>query len=169
MLNQSHTGRRTAGIVRQFRSFDNNVRMLLINEFSISAGFFMLMPYLAVYLSEKMALAGWAVGLVVGIRNFSQQGMFLVGGTCTDRFGYKKPIMLGCALRAVGFAMLGLGTSLTLLVAGSLVSGFAGALFLPAVRVGIAEAAGPRRLEAFALCNLCNRLGIVVGRCWGWR
>ncbi|MTD54748.1 MFS transporter [Amycolatopsis sp. RM579] len=123
----------------------------------------MLMPYLAVYLSGTVALASWGVGLVLGLRNFSQQGMYLVGGTITDRFGYRAPIIAGCALRVLGFALLGVVTSLPALIIASAATGFAGALFLPAVRIGLAEAAGPRRLEAFALSNVCNRTGILVG------
>ncbi len=50
----------------------------------------MLMPYLASHLSVTLALAGWAVGLVLGVRNFAQQGMFLIGGTLADRRGTSR-------------------------------------------------------------------------------
>ena len=41
-------------------------------------------------------MAAWAVGLVLRVRNFSQQGMFIVGGTLADRLGYKPLIVAGC-------------------------------------------------------------------------
>jgi MFS family permease len=151
------------GALRHFASFDKNVRLLLINQVTINAAYYMLMPYLAVHLSGTVALTGWAVGLVLGLRNFSQQGMYLIGGTITDRVGYRVPIIAGCALRTAGFALLGGVTTLPALLAASAATGFAGALFLPAVRIGLAKAAGPRRLEAFALSHICNRVGIVVG------
>jgi hypothetical protein len=45
--------------------------MLMINQFGINLGFYMLMPYLAGYLAGPLGLAVWAVGLVLGVRNFS--------------------------------------------------------------------------------------------------
>ncbi|WP_439659423.1 MDR family MFS transporter [Lentzea sp. HUAS TT2] len=149
--------------LRQFRSFDRPVRLLLINQFSINVGFYMLMPYLAMHLSGALALTGWAVGLVLGVRNFSQQGMFLIGGTLADRLGYKPLIVAGCALRTAGFAVLGFADSLPALVVASAATGFAGALFNPAVRAYVAHDAGPRRMEAFALFNVFYQTGILVG------
>lgn len=149
--------------LRQFRTFDRPVRLLMLNQFTINVGFYMLMPYLAVHLSGELALAGWAVGLVLGVRNFSQQGMFLIGGTLADRVGYKPLIVAGCALRTVGFAVLGFVDSLPALVIASAATGFAGALFNPAVRAYVAHDAGPRRVEAFALFNVFYQTGILVG------
>ncbi|MEW5535419.1 MFS transporter, partial [Streptomyces virginiae] len=73
------------GTLAQVRSYDRSVRLLMVNQFTINLGFYMLMPYLASHLSGPLGLAGWIVGLVLGVRNFSQQGMFLIGGTLADR------------------------------------------------------------------------------------
>jgi len=158
-----HEGVRADSIVGQFRSFNPAVRWLLVNQFTINASFYMLLPYLALYLSGRLALAGWAVGLILGVRNISQQGMYIVGGTLTERLGYRAPIIAGCALRTAGFAMLGVVTTLPALIAASLATGFAGALFIPAVRVGLAQQSGSRRIDAFALSNICNRTGSLIG------
>ncbi|WP_306334056.1 MFS transporter [Streptomyces sp. KL118A] len=147
----------------QFRSYDRSVQLLLANQFTINLGFYMLMPYLAQHLSGTLGLAGWTVGLVLGVRNFSQQGMFLVGGTLADRFGYKPLIVAGCVLRTVGFATLGLVDSVPALLVASAATGFAGALFNPAVRAYLAADAGERRVEAFALFNVFYQAGILLG------
>nr|WP_202509597.1 MFS transporter [Streptomyces sp. SID5643] len=135
----------------------------MVNQFTINLGFYMLMPYLAAHLSGTLGLAGWMVGLVLGVRNFSQQGMFLVGGTLADRFGYKPLIVAGCVLRTLGFATLGLVDSLPALLAASAATGLAGALFNPAVRAYLAADAGERRVEAFALFNVFYQAGILLG------
>ena len=106
-----------------FRSFDRPSQVLMVNQFTINLGFYMLMPYLSGYLSVELALAGWAVGLILGIRNFSQQGMFLIGGTLADRLGYKPLIVAGCILRTAGFALLATSTSLGALIAASAATG----------------------------------------------
>ncbi|WP_174557515.1 MFS transporter [Nocardia vaccinii] len=149
--------------VTQFRSFDLPARLLMINQFGINLGFYMLMPYLAGYLSGPLGLAAWAVGLVLGVRNFSQQGMFLVGGTLADRLGYKPLIVAGCLLRTAGFGLLVFATSLPAVLIASAATGFAGALFNPAVRAYLAADAGERRLEAFAVFNMFYQAGILAG------
>ncbi|WP_247745713.1 MFS transporter [Streptomyces oryzae] len=135
----------------------------MVNQFTINLGFYMLMPYLAQHLSGSLGLAGWIVGLILGVRNFSQQGMFLVGGTLADRLGYKPMIIAGLVLRIAGFATLGLVESLPALLAASAATGLAGALFNPAVRAYVAADAGERRVEAFALFNVFYQTGILLG------
>lgn len=147
----------------KFRSFDTAARLLMINQFGINLGFYMLMPYLAGYLAGPLGLAGWAVGLVLGVRNFSQQGMFLIGGTLADRLGYKPLIVAGCLLRTGGFALLVFATSLPGVLIASAATGFAGALFNPAVRAYLAADAGARRVEAFAVFNVFYQAGILAG------
>jgi MFS family permease len=148
---------------RQTRSFPPAARMLMANQFAINLAFNMLKPYLAAHLSGELGLAAWAIGLVLGVRNFSQQGMFLIGGTIADRFGYKAPIMAGCLLRTVGFGLLGWVDNLPALIAASAATGFAGALFNPAVRAYLAAEAGERRVDAFATFNVYYQAGMLLG------
>ncbi|WP_438829220.1 MFS transporter [Streptomyces adonidis] len=150
-------------MLTQVRSYERSVQLLMVNQFTINLGFYMLMPYLAAHLSGSLGLAGWLVGLILGVRNFSQQGMFLIGGTLADRLGYKPLIVAGCVLRTVGFATLGLVDSVPALLAASAATGFAGALFNPAVRAYLAADAGERRVEAFALFNVFYQAGILLG------
>ncbi|MBF6053772.1 MFS transporter [Streptomyces eurocidicus] len=135
----------------------------MVNQFTINLGFYMLMPYLAQHLSGNLGMAAWTVGLVLGVRNFSQQGMFFVGGTLADRFGHKPLIVSGLVLRVAGFAVLGLVDTLPALLAASAATGLAGALFNPAVRACLAQDAGERRVEAFALFNVFYQAGILLG------
>ncbi|MEU3482056.1 MFS transporter [Streptomyces sp. NPDC033754] len=152
------------GIWKQSRTFDPAVRLLFLNQLTINLGFYMLMPFLAAHLADGLGMAAWAVGLVLGARNLSQQGMFLVGGALADRLGFKPLIVAGCALRTVGFGALAFAQSLPMLIAASLATGLAGALFNPAVRACLAAEAGEeRRVQAFALFNAYYQAGILLG------
>lgn len=146
-----------------FRSFNRPIRLLLLNQLTINVGFYMLMPYLATYLAGDLGLAAWLVGLILGVRNLSQQGMFFLGGTLADRLGYKPMILTGLALRTVGFGLLGFVDSVGALLVASALTGLAGAFFNPAVRAYLAEEAGEQRVEAFAVFNVFYQTGIVVG------
>lgn len=145
------------------RSFSRPLQMLLVNQFAINLGFYMLMPFLAGHLRGDLGLATWLVGLILGVRNFSQQGLFLLGGTAADRWGYRRTIMAGCGLRTIGFALYGISGSVPALVAASVLTGVAGALFAPAVRAYVGHEAGARRVEAFSVFNVFYQGGILVG------
>ena len=151
------------GTWRQFRSFNGSVRLLVVNQFGINLGFYMLMPYLANHLAGGLGMAAWTVGLVLGVRTLSQQGLFLLGGTLADRLGYKPMIIAGCALRVAGFGLLGVVDTLPSLLVASMATGLAGALFNPAVRAYVAAESGERRVEAFAVFNVFYQAGILIG------
>lgn len=123
----------------------------------------MLMPYLSGYLSSTLGLATWAIGLVLGLRTFSQQGLHVLGGTLADHVGYTAVIAGGCALRMVGFLLFGFADTLSSVLVAALLSGLGGALFAPAARAYLASAAGAQRLEAFALFQVCEGLGACLG------
>ena len=150
-------------MLTRIRSFDRSVQLLLVNQLTINTGFYMLMPYLAGHLSHDLGMAAWTVGLVLGMRNLSQQGLFLIGGTLADRLGYKPVIVAGCVLRTAGFVLLGLVDTLPALLVASAATGFAGALFNPAVRAYLARDAAGRRVEAFAVFNVFYQAGILAG------
>ncbi|GGS35473.1 MFS transporter [Actinokineospora fastidiosa] len=147
-----------------FRSFPLSVRLLLVNQFGVNTGFYLLVPYLATHLAGTLGLSAAVVGIVLGVRTLSQQGLFLIGGTASDRLGPRRVIIAGCALRTVGFGLFALGESVPVLLAAAVLSGVAGALFNPAVRAYVAVAATEeRRAEAFALFNVFAQAGALVG------
>ncbi|CAM3432296.1 MFS transporter [Occultella aeris] len=145
------------------RSFSRPVQVLVLNQFGVNLGFYLLLPFLAAYLTESIGLTLAAVGLVLGARNLAQQGLFLVGGICADRIGSRPMILAGCLLRVIGFGMFALTENLWGLLAAALLSGVAGALFNPAVRSYVATASQGRTAEAFAWFALAGNAGMFVG------
>lgn len=146
-----------------FRQLSTPARLLVLNQFGINVGFYMLLPFLASYMSGELGYGAAIVGLVLGLRNLSQQGMFLVGGTAADRIGCRPMIVLGCALRVVAFGLFAVLTSLPGLVAAVVLTGLAGAFFNPAVRTYLMHEAGERRAEAFSVFNVFAHAGTLVG------
>lgn len=150
------------------------VKLLLLSMVLFNIGFYLVVPFLAVHLSEDLGFAAWIVGLVLGLRMFSQQGMFFIGGSLADRFGKRPIILLGIAVRVVGFLMLGLAESMVGVITGILLVGFAAALFAPAVESANAEygrelevSGVMRRTDLFAVEQMCSRLGTVIGPALG--
>lgn len=140
-------------------------RVLVLNGFTFNLGFYMLLPYLADHLQRNLGLSPWHVGLVIGLRVLSQQGMFLVGGTLGDYLGYKRLILLGCLVRVAGFVLLGIAANLPLLLLGAFLTGFAGALFTPSSNAYLAHEAPDqvRRDRIFAMQNWTSETGMFLG------
>ncbi|TWG08515.1 MFS transporter [Saccharopolyspora dendranthemae] len=149
--------------LRLIRSYPLAVQVLLVNQLGVNTGFYLLIPYLAGYLGHDLGLSAAVVGVILGVRNLSQQGLFLVGGTAADRLGARHVIIAGCALRAAGFGLFAFGSSVPVLLGASVLSGLAGALFNPAVRAYLAQEAGDRRAEAFSLFNVFANTGMLLG------
>ncbi|MDQ8702633.1 MFS transporter [Streptomyces sp. LHD-70] len=149
--------------LREMRAFPLAIRLLLVNQLGVNTGFYLLVPYLALHLGDDLGLSAAVVGIVLGVRNLSQQGLFLIGGSAADRLGARGVIIAGCALRTVGFGLFALGDGLPVLLAASVLSGLAGALFNPAVRAYLALEAGERKAEAFALFNVFATTGALIG------
>ncbi|MCK9910981.1 MFS transporter, partial [Microbacteriaceae bacterium K1510] len=78
---------------------------------------------------------GWTLamaGLVLGVRQFSQQGLAFLGGAVADKFGYKGTMILGMCLRAIGFAAFAFCTETWHFFVAAALSGLGGSLFEPA-------------------------------------
>ncbi len=137
-------------------------RLLVVNQFGVCVGFYMIIPFLATYLSD-LGFAAAFVGVVLGVRTLSQQGMYLVGGSAADRIGCRPMILIGCGLRAVAFGIFALTASPVGLVVATALTGLAGALFAPAVRTYIVHESPERTAEVFSVFNVSAHAGTLLG------
>ncbi|GAA4905322.1 putative MFS family arabinose efflux permease [Actinomycetospora succinea] len=146
------------------------MRLIVLGQLAFNTGFYLVLPFFALHLTRDLGFGGALVGLLLGLRTFSQQGLFFLGGALADRFGTRPVALTGFVVRIAGFLLLALAAGPVLLVAGTVATGFAAALFSPAVEAELARRAGdlersegPTRSEAFAMFGVAGEVGIVVG------
>ncbi|WP_394432912.1 MDR family MFS transporter [Streptomyces sp. SGAir0957] len=146
------------------------LRLLTTTQLAFNIGFYAVLPYLAAHLTDSLALAGWAVGLVLGLRTFSQQGLFMIGGALTDRFGPRPVVLAGCTLRIAGFVWLAFADTTATVIAAVVLVGFAAALFSPAVEsetareaVAHERATGVPRAQILGLFSAAGQAGAFLG------
>ncbi|WP_405621804.1 MDR family MFS transporter [Streptomyces sp. NBC_00076] len=146
------------------------LRLLILTQLAFNVGFFAVLPFLSEHLGQAVGMAGWLVGLVLGLRTFSQQGLFVVGGALADRYGIRPVVLAGCALRIAGFAWLGFAERTWTVIGAVLLIGFAAALFSPAVESEVArqavaweDAGGGPRTRVLALFTVAGQAGAFVG------
>ncbi|MGW2046023.1 MDR family MFS transporter [Streptomyces sp. NPDC001858] len=146
------------------------LRLLILTQLAFNIGFFAVLPFLAEHLGGAVGMAGWLVGFVLGLRTFSQQGLFVVGGALADRYGVRPVVLAGCVLRIAGFGWLGYAGQVWTVVGAVLLIGFAAALFSPAVESEVArqavvheESGGGSRTRVLALFTVAGQAGAFVG------
>ncbi|MFC9910189.1 MDR family MFS transporter [Streptomyces sp. NPDC127197] len=146
------------------------LRLLILTQLAFNIGFYAVLPFLSEHLGQAIGMAGWLVGFVLGLRTFSQQGLFVVGGALADRYGIRPVVLAGCALRIAGFAWLGHAEQTWSVIGSVLLIGFAAALFSPAVESEVArqavlweEESGGSRTRVLALFTVAGQAGAFVG------
>ncbi|MFJ8588280.1 MDR family MFS transporter [Streptomyces sp. NPDC093595] len=146
------------------------LRLLILTQLAFNVGFFAVLPFLTGHLGTAVGMAGWTVGFVLGLRTFSQQGLFVVGGWLVDRYGVRPVVLAGCALRIAGFAWLGYAEAAWTVTGAVLLIGFAAALFSPAVESEVArqavaweEEGHGSRTRVLALFSAAGQAGAFVG------
>ncbi|GGX29824.1 MDR family MFS transporter [Streptomyces lomondensis] len=155
---------------RLWKDLSPLLRLLILTQLAFNIGFYAVLPFLAEHLGTAIGMAGWLVGFVLGLRTFSQQGLFVVGGWLVDRWGVRPVVLAGCVLRIAGFAWLGYAEASGAVIGAVLVIGFAAALFSPAVESEVARQAvvweeerhGPRT-RVLALFSVAGQAGAFVG------
>ncbi|AJE38974.1 MDR family MFS transporter [Streptomyces nodosus] len=164
------TGRRRPPHKPIWKHLSPLLRLLILTQLAFNIGFFAVLPFLADHLGTAIGMAGWTVGLVLGLRTFSQQGLFVVGGRLIDRYGVRPAVLGGCVLRIAGFLWLGLAKETWAVIGAVLLIGFAAALFSPAVESEVArqavvweEEGNGSRTRVLALFSAAGQAGAFVG------
>ncbi|MEV0171465.1 MFS transporter [Streptomyces sp. NPDC050803] len=145
------------------------LHLLILTQLAFNIGFFAVLPFLAEHLGQAIGMAGWLVGFVLGLRTFSQQGLFVVGGALADRYGIRPVVLAGCVLRIAGFAWLGFAERTWAVIGAVLLIGFAAALFSPAVESEVARQAvvheqeGGSRTRVLSLFTVAGQAGAFLG------
>lgn len=127
-------------------------------------GYSVLVPLVAVHFAALPGFTAASVGIVLAIRQMSQQGLDLMGGMIADRAGARLAIATGCFIRAGGFLVMGFAASMPLLIAGAIISGLGGAFFDAATTASLAELAPPEgRQRAYAIAATMSSIGLLLG------
>ena len=146
-----------------------SVSLLLPTQLVFNIGFYAVVPFLALVMTENLGLGAAAVGLVLGARTFSQQGMFLLGGVIADHWGPRRSILTGCVIRAAGYLGLATSDAFWPFLLSAVLTGIGGAFFSPAVEglIGALDraraATGTPRRNLFAWFVLFGEIGAVTG------
>ncbi|WP_034386469.1 MFS transporter [Deinococcus sp. YIM 77859] len=137
---------------------------LITANFLMWGGFFAVIPLVTVHFVDGLGWAASSVGLVLGVRQLTQQGLTVFGGAWADSLGPKPLILGGCLIRTLGFGWMGFADTLPVLLAASVLAGLGGGLFdAPKSAAIAAVTASEHRARMFSLTSISGNLGMVTG------
>ena len=127
-------------------------------------GFFMMMPLLAVHITDDLALGATIAGMVLAVRQFVQFGLGLFAAALSDLAGYRLMMMLGMLIRAAGFFWLAFASDVLTLILSASVSAIGGAFFDSSGKAALASLSkGYKRETIFSLNGTIGNLGMSTG------
>jgi MFS transporter, DHA1 family, multidrug resistance protein len=137
---------------------------LLVDNLLMWGGFFMIIPLVSVHYVKDLGWTASLVGIVLAVRQFSQQGITVFSGALADRFGAKGLILLGLLVRALGFASMAWAETFPLLLGSAFLAGLGGALFdspKSAAMAALSDESSRRRM--FAVQGVSGNVGMALG------
>jgi DHA1 family multidrug resistance protein-like MFS transporter len=155
-------------VPRRLPQWQRGVWVLLADQVLMNVGFFMLFPLLTVHLTRDLGFDATSVGLVFAARNLVQQGAAPLGGSLSDRVGYKPIIVAGFGVRAAGFLLFALSHDVLGVIGGALITAVGGALFDSPSRASLAYLTPDKdRQHVYSAMGSASWLGQVVGPLMG--
>jgi DHA1 family multidrug resistance protein-like MFS transporter len=128
----------------------------------MNMGFYALIPYLSLYLTDSFAWTMALAGFLLGVRQLSQQGLTFLGGLIADRIGLKRTLVSGVLIRGIGFFSFGFCTEVWQFFAAAVISGLGGALFEPSFQAAYARLTPVEHRKAlFSFKNVITNIGMI--------
>lgn len=136
----------------------------LITTFFMWGGFFMVIPLISVHYVNGLGWAASSIGVILAVRQFTQQGLAVFGGMLSDKIGPKSLICNGLFLRALGFTAMAWAESFWLLMGACVLAALGGALFeAPRSAAITAFTTNENRAGFYSLVGVVGGLGMTVG------
>ncbi|MFF8644370.1 MFS transporter [Streptomyces sp. NPDC015345] len=144
---------------------DGPLRFLLLSSFLIPLGSFMVLPFMSVFLHERLGMGLGTVGVVLAVASLVQFSGGVVGGALADRIGLRRTMLWALIIRTAGFVGLLLALRWPPLAVGALVLTCCGAaLYLPANKAYLVHGVDDERRPAFLSAgNAALNAGMAVG------
>ena len=138
--------------------------ILLFFTFFMVVGFDMIMPLVIGHYVNNVGLTATAVSVALAIRQFSQQGLAMIGGALADLFHVKTLISVGVFLRVLGFLTLAFSSAYGMLIAAMILIGLGGVLFEMPYQSAIAMlTTNDNRPKYYSLNNTITGIASAIG------
>ncbi len=146
------------------RQRNRGIVALMVSNLLSWGGFFLLIPLVAVHYVDNLGWAAGTIGLMLAVRQFSQQGFSPIFGLICDRIGPKPLICAGQLVRAAGFGGLAFADTPLQVLPTMALAEFGGAMFDAPKSAAMASLTTPdERPRRYATLGVTSGLGVTLG------
>ncbi|MFV5170598.1 MDR family MFS transporter [Bacillus cereus] len=139
------------------------IKILLTAVLFMNTGSFMIMPFLAIHLTNDLHFSSWEVGTILTTILVSQRGLPIFTGFIGDRVSHTINVLLGVVIRALGFGLFVFASDFWSVSIASFFIGFGGALFDPSITAFFTTQKEELRKKIFTYFNQMLNAGVIVG------
>jgi MFS transporter, DHA1 family, multidrug resistance protein len=103
--------------------------VVILGRFMTNIGFFMVIPFLTIYVTQDAGMSGLQAGALFAVLEFTRRGLGMPAGWASDRVGAARVLVLGLLIEVVGYlAFTVAGRSFLVWVAAVALLGIGGVL-----------------------------------------
>ena len=136
--------------------------IIFLTIFINMVGFGVVIPVLPLY-AERFGATTWEIGWLFGIFSLVQFFASPILGQISDRFGRRPVLLLSTLGTALGFIIMGIGQTLTMLFVGRIIDGLSGGS-IGTAQAYVADITAPEeRSRAMGLIGAAFGLGFIFG------
>jgi len=155
-------------VIAEFRALDRRNWYLAAARMVVSAGFAMVLPFMAIHLTEERHQAAIVVGIIATLAGACGAAMQWVAGALSDHIGRRSVMLASMVIRSVNLALLGYVTAVRgpIWVLGALIvaNGVLRAFFDPVANALVADLTPPeQRVAGYSLQRVGINIGWAVG------
>lgn len=139
------------------------IKMLLLAVLLMNTGSFMIMPFLALHLTNNLHFSSWEVGTILTTILIAHRGLPVFTGFIGDRVSHTVNVIGGVMVRALGFGAFVFADSFWPVIIAAFFFGFGGALFDPSVTAFFTSQKETVRKKIFTYFNQMLNTGVIIG------
>lgn len=142
--------------------------VVMVGRLVTNIGFFMVLPFLLVYLTEYEGISAFQAGLLFAILQFTRRVLAVVAGWLSDRFGAVRILSLGLVVESTAYvSFTAAGRSFVMWALAVALLGFGGAMnnngSRTVVAAGKAAASAVNLSRYYASINAAALIGPLIG------
>jgi DHA1 family multidrug resistance protein-like MFS transporter len=137
--------------------------LIIIGRLITSYGYYMVIPFLAVYSTQYLGMNAIQAGILLGVLNLGRRGFGIPAGYLNDRFGFRRVLLAGLLLEVVGYASLAFVHTFLLLVLVIFIGGLGGCMYNISSRSVLASTKASGVAIDFSLFYLTMHIGALLG------
>ena len=147
-----------------YREYPRAFRVLTLATFIDMLGGFLLMPFFALYITERFHVGMTEVGLLISINSGGNIIGGLIGGALADKYGRRSLILFGLIVSGVGNILMGLANDLRLFYILAAFLGLVGSFGGPARQAMVSDLLPKsKQAEGFGILRVSFNLSATIG------